>query len=138
MSKYSLFEAFLNEALRDKYVCGLKSEAIRRMQRSEDDLTYDKAVKIVLSIELAEGQVRAMVPKLINKVSIQNGRNNKYQEAKSSLSHNRYRVNQSENKSPSTSQSQLNSHRMNQNQYQRCLKFHKNQKQCPAKSWKFF
>ena len=47
------FDNFLNKALRDRFVCGLTSEQIQKRLLSEDNLTYDKAVKIALAMESA-------------------------------------------------------------------------------------
>ncbi|KAJ8017724.1 hypothetical protein HOLleu_44666 [Holothuria leucospilota] len=48
------FGGFLNEALRDKFVCGLFDTAIQKKLLSEDDsLTLDKAVKTPMSMESA-------------------------------------------------------------------------------------
>ncbi|XP_072377873.1 uncharacterized protein [Diabrotica undecimpunctata] len=132
LSKYAEFGTFLTEALRDKFVCGLKSEAIRRKLLSEEDLTYGKAVKIALSMELAEGQAKAISSsEVINKVSSYKGKINKYPEASSSVPHNKFRNNQSERQ-------QLKSHQMGKSPCQRCLRFHNDPTKCPAKSWRCF
>ncbi|KAF2888333.1 hypothetical protein ILUMI_17840 [Ignelater luminosus] len=70
LSKFCKFGNFLNDALRDKFVCGLRSENIKRKLLTEEDLSWDKAFKIAVSMELAEGQVRAMGPEVdaVNKL----------------------------------------------------------------------
>ena len=40
------FGAFLPEALRDRLVCGLRSETIQRKLLAEEKLTYEQAVQI--------------------------------------------------------------------------------------------
>ena len=50
------FEAFLNEALRDKFVCGLKSQSIRKRLLAERNLTLTKALEVAHSLEEADNQ----------------------------------------------------------------------------------
>ena len=47
------FNAHLNEASHDKFVCGLRSEATQRRLLAEKDLTFTKAVKIAQGMEAA-------------------------------------------------------------------------------------
>ena len=47
------FGTFLPEALRDRLVCGLGSEAIQKSLLTKDDLTLEKAMEIALSMEAA-------------------------------------------------------------------------------------
>jgi len=47
------FDAYLNDALRDKFVCGLRSEATQRRLLAEKDLTFTKAVEIAQGMEAA-------------------------------------------------------------------------------------
>ena len=47
------FGNFLNEALRDRFVCGLRSENCRRRLLTESDLAFTKAIEIARSMELA-------------------------------------------------------------------------------------
>jgi hypothetical protein len=49
----------LEEALRDRFVCGLRHEAIQRRLLSEVDLTYAKAMEIVLAMETADRDMKA-------------------------------------------------------------------------------
>eukprot|EP00112_Aurelia_sp_Birch-Aquarium-sp1_P019358 Seg4771.2 transcript_id=Seg4771.2/GoldUCD/mRNA.D3Y31 product="hypothetical protein" protein_id=Seg4771.2/GoldUCD/D3Y31 len=48
------FGEFLSIALRDRLVCGLRSESIQRKLLTEIDLTFDKAEKITVAMELAQ------------------------------------------------------------------------------------
>lgn len=59
LSKDCAFGRFLDRAIRDKFICGVKSEAIKRKLLMEDDLTFDK---VASSTELAEDQARAFAP----------------------------------------------------------------------------
>uniref|UniRef100_H2ZXE1 Peptidase A2 domain-containing protein n=1 Tax=Latimeria chalumnae TaxID=7897 RepID=H2ZXE1_LATCH len=47
------FGAFLSEALRDRFVCGLKNESIQKKPLSEKDLIFQSASEIALAMELA-------------------------------------------------------------------------------------
>lgn len=59
-SQHCSFGQFLSECLRDRLVCGLKSQAIKRKLLSENNLTFERAYDIALGMELAEGQVKSM------------------------------------------------------------------------------
>ena len=48
------FGEFLDEALRDRFVCGLKSEAARRRLLTESKLTFPRAVELAQCMEQAE------------------------------------------------------------------------------------
>ena len=48
------FGDFLSIALRDRLVCGLRSESIERKFLTEVDLTFDKAERITAAMELAQ------------------------------------------------------------------------------------
>ncbi|KAL5460041.1 hypothetical protein EMCRGX_G033456 [Ephydatia muelleri] len=50
------FGQFLDEALRDRLVCGLRNDAIQKRLLSEADVTLAKAVQIASSMESAEKQ----------------------------------------------------------------------------------
>ena len=54
LAKYCEFGDHLNEALRDRFVCGLKSEVTQKRLLSETNLTLNRAVEIAQSIEAAE------------------------------------------------------------------------------------
>ena len=50
------FGAYLNEALRDRFVCGLRSANIKKKLLA-DDYTFDNALKVALGIEAADKDV---------------------------------------------------------------------------------
>ncbi|XP_054283502.1 uncharacterized protein LOC129000566 [Macrosteles quadrilineatus] len=52
------FNTFLEEALRDRLVCGLTNEAIQRKLLTESDLTFTRAVEVAVSMELASRELR--------------------------------------------------------------------------------
>ena len=54
------FETFLSEALRDRFVCGLCSEAIQKALLAKKDLTLDSALDTALSMEAAAKKAREM------------------------------------------------------------------------------
>ena len=54
LSLYCEFKAFLDDALRDKFVCGLKKSNIRRRLLTEKALTLQTAVEIAKNLDQAE------------------------------------------------------------------------------------
>ena len=56
------FEATLDDALRDRFVCGLRHESIQRCLLSEKELTYTKAMDIAQAMEAADRNTRAFKP----------------------------------------------------------------------------
>lgn len=61
LSRYCEFGRFLEEALRDKFVCGLNSERIKQRLLTEDGLTFERACEITIGMELAGYQTRVMM-----------------------------------------------------------------------------
>uniref|UniRef100_K7EYG9 Retrotransposon gag domain-containing protein n=1 Tax=Pelodiscus sinensis TaxID=13735 RepID=K7EYG9_PELSI len=53
LAEHCEFKEMLIDALRDRLVCGLHSEAIRRRLLTEAQLTLQKAIDIAVSLELA-------------------------------------------------------------------------------------
>ncbi|XP_061878364.1 uncharacterized protein K02A2.6-like [Entelurus aequoreus] len=51
LSEHCEFGAYLQDALRDRLVCGLNSESIKKRLLTEKDLTYQRAVELAVSIE---------------------------------------------------------------------------------------
>uniref|UniRef100_A0A452HWT6 CCHC-type domain-containing protein n=1 Tax=Gopherus agassizii TaxID=38772 RepID=A0A452HWT6_9SAUR len=70
LAEHCEFKEMLNDALRDRLVCGLYSEAIRKRLLTEAQLTLQKAVDIAVSTELAtrEAQYIGASPR-VQKVS---------------------------------------------------------------------
>lgn len=57
------FETFLEDALRDRFICGLRSSLIQSKLLAEgDSLTFDKALEMALVVENAESNVRSLHP----------------------------------------------------------------------------
>lgn len=54
------FAGHLDEALRDRFVCGLKSEATQKRLLTESDLTIARAVEIAQNMEAAHNNAQAM------------------------------------------------------------------------------
>ena len=53
------FGTYFEEALRDRFVCGLRNEAMQRRLLSETDLTLTRAMELALGMETAEHNTRA-------------------------------------------------------------------------------
>ncbi|MCG8048987.1 MAG: hypothetical protein N0E48_25860, partial [Candidatus Thiodiazotropha endolucinida] len=53
LSEHCDFEANLNDALRDRLVCGIRNENIQKKLLSESDLTLQKAINIATAMETA-------------------------------------------------------------------------------------
>lgn len=66
MTEHCQFGPFLDEALKDRFVCGLKSTTITKKLLAEDP-TLQKAVDIALSMEAAEKQAQELRPAAENK-----------------------------------------------------------------------
>ena len=54
LATYCQFAEYLEDALRDQFVCGLRHEVVQRKLLSELDLTYAKAVEIAQAMEAAD------------------------------------------------------------------------------------
>ncbi|XP_069103886.1 uncharacterized protein [Argopecten irradians] len=54
------FQDFLNQALRDRLVCGLMSEVIQKKLLAEKDLDLAKATEIALAVEMATKNTEEM------------------------------------------------------------------------------
>ena len=60
LSTHCEFGAFLNEALRDRLVCGLRYEGIQRRLLSESKLTLTKALELAQGLEAADRHAKAL------------------------------------------------------------------------------
>lgn len=67
------FKTFLEEALRDKLVCGINNESIQQKLLNETGLTFDKACELAKNMEMTKSQLQQMRPESFN--SIQQGKN---------------------------------------------------------------
>ena len=54
LAQHCAFGQFLNDALRDRFVCGLRSQAALKRLLSEAELKLDNAIKIAQSLEAAD------------------------------------------------------------------------------------
>ena len=72
------FEVFLEEALQDRCVCGVKSESLRRRLLLEKELTLAKATEIAVAMKAADKDNRTIEAKsnetvnILQKPNIQN------------------------------------------------------------------
>lgn len=57
------FEIFLDRALRDKFVCGVRDNQLRSKFLKESNLTFKKACEIALNWEMAEGETKEISTK---------------------------------------------------------------------------
>ena len=72
LATHCQFGEHLNEALRDRFVCGLKSEVMQKRLLSEVDLTLKCAIEIAQGIEAAEQHTQQLKAEaVIRKVSLQ-------------------------------------------------------------------
>jgi len=54
------FKDFLDQALRDRFVCGLKNAAMQKQLLAEVDLTINRAVEFALGMEMADKNAQVM------------------------------------------------------------------------------
>lgn len=60
LSEYCEFDAALNDTIRDRLVCGLRSEAIQKRFLTEANLTLQKAIEVAVSMELAAKEAQQL------------------------------------------------------------------------------
>ena len=60
LSTHCKFKAFLDEALRDRLVCGLCSEAIQKKLLTEAELSLTKAIDLSVGMEAAEKNAKSL------------------------------------------------------------------------------
>lgn len=133
LSLHCSFGAFLHEAWRDKFVCGIRSQMIKRKLLSMSKLTFESAYNEALSMELAEGQVRSMSKEPINAVP-----GNIDKVYKKANSRNLDKTSRSHYKSTCK---ESGSEKSNQKSWKLChrcgVRKHDSEK-CPAKDWECF
>lgn len=56
LTEHCDFKDYLDEVLRDRLVCGLRSEVIQRKLLSEKDLTFQRAYELAHGLETASHQ----------------------------------------------------------------------------------
>ena len=59
LAMHCKFAAALDDTLRDRFVCGLRHEAIQRRLLSEKDLTHTKAMEIARAMEAADSNAKS-------------------------------------------------------------------------------
>ena len=57
LSAHCEFGTFLDDALSDRFVCGLRKESIQRKRWGEKSLDFSKAMQIARSMEMVEKKV---------------------------------------------------------------------------------
>ena len=60
LTRHCEFGAYLDDALRDRFVCGLRSETIQKKLLTETDLTFQRAVEIARTMETAAENARKL------------------------------------------------------------------------------
>ena len=60
LTRHCEFGAYLDDALRDRFVCGLRSETIQKKLLTETDLTFQRAVEIAHTMETAAENARKL------------------------------------------------------------------------------
>ena len=60
LATHCAFEAYLEEALRDRLVCDLRSESTQKRLLSEANLTLPRAVEVAQSMEVAHKNAQAL------------------------------------------------------------------------------
>ena len=60
LSTHCDFGDTLNDALRDRLVCGLRYESVQKRLLSEPDLTFKRALEIAQSLEAADKNAKAL------------------------------------------------------------------------------
>ena len=60
LATHCKFEGYLEEALRDRLVCGLKNEGVQKRLLTYSDLTLVKAIEVAQSMEAAERDTQEM------------------------------------------------------------------------------
>lgn len=72
LSEHCEFGTFLNQALRDKFVCGIQSQSIRKRLLAERDLELQKAIQLATGFTEADMQSNIMSKTLRNSLKEEN------------------------------------------------------------------
>ncbi len=78
LSRNCNFGTHLNDALRDRFVCGIRKEAIQKRLLSEDGLNHSRALEIAVAMETASRDAFELQGKKeghVNKMKVQANRN---------------------------------------------------------------
>ena len=75
LTKHCEFGAYLDDALRDRFVCGLRSETIQKKLLTETDLSFQRAVDIAHTMESAAENARKLQSPSRAAVSVPHARN---------------------------------------------------------------
>lgn len=129
------FGEFLSQALRDKFVCGVRSEHIQRRLLTEAELTFEKAISIAKGMESADKQSKLLQPASSNVFKVMQqrkcGQGNNFEKSGPSK---QYRT---EYKTRQNSQFNKANNQSNFKECWRCGRHH-NVDECPARNWKCF
>ncbi|XP_077482552.1 uncharacterized protein LOC144093113 [Stigmatopora argus] len=98
LSSHCEFGLQLDEAMRDRFVCGLRVEAIQRRLLTEQDLTFKKTCELSLSMEMASKSTLEFASKMEEPATL-----NKIDQEKTSKSAWKYQPATSDWKSKTTS-----------------------------------
>ena len=125
------FGQFLSECLRDRLVCGLRSVSIKRKLLSEENLSFERAYELALSMELTEGQVKSMGAEDSSLSVVQESLD------KISINTNRRQTHLSAN---GQGRGQNNREKFPNRQFKPCFRCDRKHDpgRCPAKEWKCF
>lgn len=92
LTEFCKFEAFREEALRDRFVCGLKSVNIQKELLSKEELTFVDAVRIAIALESAESnavELQANLSSFSNINKVKHAKINKGEGSKSTRPKNK-------------------------------------------------
>lgn len=124
------FRQFLDEALRDRFVCGIRSEHIQKKLLAEGELTFTKACQLAQVAEVAEKQVKTLTD-----TSVSGGQvNSFYRKGNYSKSQT---YNKSGSKSGATQAHKGNTSNGKPTKCKKCGRRH-DKDHCPAVKWKCY
>ncbi|KAJ8044412.1 hypothetical protein HOLleu_07152 [Holothuria leucospilota] len=83
LSRCCEFGQFLQEALRDKFVCGIRNVTTQRKLLAQENLTYAKSLECALAMEMAEqnvSEIKLGTPAVVHKMDIKSEGSRKYRD----------------------------------------------------------